>query len=202
MDILNTIHYIWRFKVFIMSIYSLVNTLKSYWNVFHLFGYTWDKSKLFYCDLCALKCMHACVCVCVCVWERERELGTDARFTVVQNHLTCLTCISQPCVLLLLAPRDLAFPSFAFFSFLFPSSSLILAFLLPLFLALTLTVPSLYLLLLLPSSLFSFFISFNYSLFQQLFIDCFLCTRKYVYYIMNKEEKMSFRQDSREISYK
>ena len=146
--------------------------------------------------------LNACMHVCVCVRERERELVTDARFTVVQNHLICLTCISQPCVLLLLGPRDLAFPSFAFFSFLLPSSSLLLAFLLPLFLALALTVPSLYVLLLLPSSLFSFFISFNYSLFQQLFIDCFWCTRKYVYYIMSKEEKMSFRQDPREISCK
>ena len=193
-----------------MSIYShMVNTLMSYWNVFHLLAHTWNNSELFYCDVCALKCMHSCVCVCVCVRERERErergreLITDAHFTVVLYHLNCLTYISQRCVLLLLGPRNLTFPSFAFFSFLFPSSSLPPVSLLPPLLALTLTVPSLYLPPP-PSSLFSLFSFLSLSsthLFNNYLSTVFYVLRKYVYYIMNKAEKMSFRQDPREISY-
>ena len=188
-----------------MSIYShMVNTLMSYWNVFHLLAHTWNNSKLFYCDLCARKCVHACMCVCVRERERGRELVTDAHFTVVLYHLTCLTYISQRCVLLLLGPRNLTFPSFAFFSFLFSSSSLPPVSLLLPFLALTLTVPSLYL----PppsSSLFSLFSFLSLSsthLFNNYLLTVFYVLRKYVYYIMNKAEKMSFRQDPREISYK
>ena len=150
-----------------------------------------------------------CVCVCVCVRERERErergreLITDAHFTVVLYHLNCLTYISQRCVLLLLGPRNLTFPSFAFFSFLFPSSSLLPVSLLPPLLALTLTVPSLYLPPP-PSSLFSLFSFLSLSsthLFNNYLSTVFYVLRKYVYYIMNKAEKMSFRQDPREISY-
>ena len=163
MGIQNTIHYIWRFKVFIMSIYShMVNTLMSYWNVFHLLAHTWNNSKLFYCDLCARKCVHACMCVCVRERERGRELVTDAHFTVVLYHLTCLTYISQRCVLLLLGPRNLTFPSFAFFSFLFPSSSLPpISLLPPSLLSPSLSPPFIFLLLLLPSSLSFLFYLFH-----------------------------------------
>ena len=146
-------------------------------------------------------CMH----VCVCVRERERErtchwcpLHRGAIY-----HLTCLTYISQCCVLLLLGPRNLTFPSFAFFSFLFSSSSLPPVSLFPSFLALTLKGP----LSLSSSSFFFPLLSFLFYLFylftySMIIYWLFYVLRKYVYYIMNKAEKMSFRQDLREISYK
>lgn len=181
-----------------MSIYSLVNILMSYWNVFHLFAHTWNNSKLFYCDLCALKCVHTYMCVC----EREREgenLSTDAHF-IVGAVSPYLPHFNLPALrLLLLGPRNLTFPSFAFFSFLFLSSSLPLSLSFPPSLTPSGSPLFIFLLLLLPSSLFSFYLFYLFT-YSTIIYWLFYVLRKYVYCIMNKAEKLGFRQDPREIS--